>query len=110
MIYRRKLRYLLVESSMPIDLGNRGAEDSLMHELAKLMGEIEYFRANVRLAAQPSGTFFILSLNRGYEQSLTLALTFVKKLGEKQTGLRTIRTSGTIRSLKDAHAKLTRLS
>ncbi len=106
MIYRRKLRYLLVESSSPLDLGSRNAEDALARELAKFMGELEYFRANARVAAQLSDKFFILSLNRGYEHSLTLALTFIKRLDDRQTGFRTIRTSGTIRSLKEAYEKL----
>lgn len=105
MIYRRKVRYVLVESSAPLDFRNRGTEDALARELSKFMGELEYFRANARVAAQLSDTFFIVMLNRGYEQSLTLALTFIKKLGERQAGFRTIRTSGTIRSLRDAYAR-----
>lgn len=106
MIYRRKLRYLMVESTAPLDLQSRAVEAALARELAKFMGELEYFRANVRIASQMSDTFFILGLNRGYEQGITLALAFVKKLDDRRVGLRTIRASGTIKSLKDTYARI----
>jgi RNase P/RNase MRP subunit POP5 len=101
MIFKRKLRYVLVEASREVNLADRRAVDDLKSRLHGTMGEAAYFRANLHVAAQLREDVFVISTNRGQERDLVLALSFIKELGGKRTGFYTIKISGTIRSLKD---------
>ena len=106
MIFRRKLRYILVESTSALNLADKAAERSLKAGIRAFMGEAAYFRANPRVAAQLSDTVFAVSCNRGCEREVILALAFTKDVGPVRTGLFTIKTSGTMRSLKSHFEKL----
>lgn len=106
MIFRRKLRYVLVEATSEVDLSLRRNEDELKEKLRDFMGETDYSKANPRAIAQLDGSSFIISVNRGSERSLVLAVSFVKELDGRSIGLYTIKISGTVRSLKDYFAKI----
>ena len=101
MIFKRKLRYVLVEASREVNLADRRGVDDLKAKLHGAMGEAAYFRANLHVAAQLREDVFVISCNRGQERDLVLALSFIKELGGKRIGFYTIKISGTIRSLKD---------
>jgi RNase P/RNase MRP subunit POP5 len=101
MIFRRKLRYVLVEASREVNLADKRMVDDLKAKLRGAMGEAQYFRANLHVVAQLREDVFIISTNRGQERDLVLALSFVKTLGGEKVGFYTIKISGTIRSLKD---------
>ncbi|VVB76993.1 Uncharacterised protein [uncultured archaeon] len=106
MIFKRKLRYVLVEASRSVNLGDEREERDLRSRLHGVMGEAAYFRANPRTAAQLSESVFIISVNRGCEKDLGLALSFVKTLGSESVGFWTIKTSGTVKGLKAQFKKL----
>lgn len=105
MIFRRKLRYVLVEASRDVNLLDRRQEDDLKARLRATMGEGAYFRSNLHVAAQLREDVFILSANRSTERDIVLALAFIKTLGGEKVGFYTIRISGTIRSLKEYFSK-----
>jgi RNase P/RNase MRP subunit POP5 len=106
MIYRRKQRHILVEASSEINLADKRVEDDLKARLRGFLGEIEYFKSNPQVSAQLNGNVFILSVNRGYERNAILALSFIKDFKKERIGFCTIKTSGTIKSLKEYFAKV----
>ena len=109
MITRPKNRYLLVESSAPLNTADRILADQVLAAVAFELGAIGYVKANPKIVHQAGDRSFIIRVNRGHEDALVLALSFVKKIGDARVGLYTIRTSGTIRAmisyLKGADAK-----
>jgi RNase P/RNase MRP subunit POP5 len=108
MILRRKLRYVLVEATEDIDLGNPLVAEELKKRAMEFLGHLPYFKANPQVAAQLNERVFIISMNRGYERNVMLALSFLKNMNGSRIGFYTIRTSGTIRSLKEAYESLYR--
>ncbi len=106
MIARRKMRYLMVEASRSLAINDPRNTDMLKGQLLSFMGELPYFKANPQVASQLSGRVFIMSVNRGSERGVVLALAFIKNIGGTKVGFYTIRTSGTIRSLNDAFGEL----
>ncbi len=101
MIQRYKNRYVLVESSMPINTADRAAESEIMRSIESEMGRIGHLQANPRIVHQVNDSVFIVRTNRGYERHAVLALAFIKSFGGRGAGFYTIRISGTIRSLMD---------
>ena len=101
MIFRRKLRYVLIEATAEVEFASRKSEDDLKEKLRKFMGEADYSKANPHLIAQLGKNCFVISVNRGSERSLVLATSFVKELGGREIGLYTLKISGTVRSLKE---------
>lgn len=99
MITRPKNRYLLVESSVPLDTRDRVLAERILGAMAFEMGALGYVSANPKLVYQAGDNCFIIRVNRGYEDGLVLALAFIKKIGEAKVGFYTIKTSGTIRKL-----------
>ena len=106
MIFRKKLRYVLVESSGELNVEDPHLADGLKSGLLSFLGQLSYFKTNPQVAAQLNDRMFVLSVNRGYERNAILALSFIKNLGGRRIGLYTIRTSGTIRSLKSTFRKV----
>jgi len=106
MIFKRKLRHVLVESTKEVDFRSRALWEEMKGSMARTMGEAEYFRANPSVAAAFTNNVFVFTVNRGHERSLVLALSFIKSLGNEKIGFYTIKISGTIRSLRTAYKKL----
>ena len=106
MIFRRKVRYLMVEASGHVAMNDPQKVDALKRELFSFLGELPYFKANPQVAAQLNDNVFVISVNRGYERNTALALAFAKRLDGRKIGFYTIKTSGTIRSIKEAFWKL----
>ncbi len=108
MIFKRKLRYVLVEASEGIDMKDPYKAEKLKRGIQAFMGQLPYFKANPQVSAQLSDRTFVLSMNRGYERNVVLALAFVKNIDGKRIGFYTLKTSGTIASLngrKDRRAR-----
>lgn len=97
---REKRRYLLVESTIEISENSRREfELALYNSLLHNIGEIGYFRANPKIMKYLGGRQFILKCNLvKYKETLN-ALTFIKSLNGKETGLYTLNASGTILAL-----------
>jgi RNase P/RNase MRP subunit POP5 len=108
MIFRRKLRYVLVESTENVNFGNPLVAEELKKRILEFLGHLPYFKANPQVAAQLNEKVFIISMNRGYEREVMLALSFLKNMGGSRIGFYTVRTSGTIRSLKEAYERIYR--
>ena len=106
MIFRKKMRYVMVEASGDVSLGNPVKQEMLKSGMKAFLGELPFFKANPQVAAQLDDRVFVVSVNRGYERNIVLALSFVKELDGRRIGFCTIRTSGTIRSIKDAFEEL----
>ncbi|MDE1768465.1 MAG: Rpp14/Pop5 family protein [Candidatus Micrarchaeota archaeon] len=99
MITRPRSRYILVESSEPMDSKDVSTAHSLLSAVAKQVGESGYIELNPRLPFQYHSSTFIMKVNRGSERRAILALSFIKEVNGKRLGLYTIKTSGTIRTL-----------
>lgn len=99
MITKYKNRYVLIESSEPINTMDRAVSYALLNSTDKLVGEVGHAELNPKLVFQYNDNVFIMRVNRGYERKAILALSFIKDVGGKKLGLYTIKTSGTIRSL-----------
>lgn len=99
MIIKPKNRYLLVESSSPLDTSNRAVAEKVLDAIAFEIGALGYVRANPKIVQQVGNRAFIIRVNRGWEGDLVLALSFIKRVGDMKVGFYTIKTSGTIRKL-----------
>ena len=95
-----KNRYILAESSAHIDFNDpanqRALESGIMHALGTL--NYSYSNPKMMLATEKQ---FILRIQRNSEDSTILALSFIKSINGKATGIYTIKTSGTMKSLKE---------
>lgn len=98
MITKRKNRYILVESTSPIDERNFGDLAGRLHALLGAFGQLT---ASPRVVAQYSPNLIAIRVNRGSEASVICALAFVKSLNGARLGLYTLKTSGTLQSLLD---------
>jgi RNase P/RNase MRP subunit POP5 len=97
---RDKRRYILVESTIPInESGRKGFEQELFKELLHNIGEISYFRANPKIMKYLDGNRFVIRCSLSKYKDTINALTFIKSLGGKDVGLYTLNVSGTIRAL-----------
>lgn len=104
MILKRKYRYVLAESTVSADLMDRRGSRAFCDSLLGIMGEKAYADADPRVVWQ-DGSMFIMKVNRNSEKSIILALSFLKSLSGQRAGFYTLKTSGTIRSLKDLLSK-----
>lgn len=99
MIARPKNRYLLVESPMPLDTRDHVLAKRILDAITFEIGAIGFVKANPKIVYQAGDRAFILRINRGCEDGVVLALSFIKEIGDVKIGFYTIRTSGTIRAL-----------
>jgi len=101
MIFKRKNRYILVETSSPIDLSNRRIFEAVATKLKTYLGEQVFIESNPQIISKLDENNFIMKVTRGTEKQLFLALSFLKGVNDREIGFYTIKTSGTVRSIKD---------
>lgn len=101
MIFKRKNRYILIEASTPIDLSDRRTFDTVATKLKGYLGEHVFMESNPQIISKLDERNFIMKVTRGTERQLFLALSFLKGVNDKEIGFYTIKTSGTVRSIKD---------
>ncbi len=99
MITRNKNRYILIESSEPVDTRDRSTSSTIINSISKHLGEMGRVEINPKPVFQYGPNVFIMRVNRGFERKAVLALSFVKEVNGKRLGLYTIKISGTIKSL-----------
>jgi RNase P/RNase MRP subunit POP5 len=87
-------------------MDNVRLSDSLREQFSSFLGQLNYFKANPQVAAQFNDRVFVMSVNRGYEKNAVLALSFIKNLDGRKVGFYTIRTSGSMRSIRNVFRKL----
>ncbi len=102
MILRRKLRYILIESSEDMDIGT--ASSLALNGLMRFLGEEQYANANPRLIRQYGSRMYALRVNRGTERRAVLGLAFVRSAADS-AGLYTIKTSGSMHSISEYASK-----
>ncbi len=105
MILKGKYRYVLFMSSSEINV--EVEEKGLLAEIMRYIGELSYSEANPRIAAQYSQRLFVIKTNRGYENSIILALSFIKEIRGRKIGFFSLKSSGTIKSLLVYSKKIT---
>ena len=98
MIYRRKSRYVLLELTRDVDMTAKENDHSLKNSLLNYMGEHSYADANPHVMRQ-DGNRVVIRVNRGMERELILATCFIKRIGNVDLGIYSIKTSGSIRAL-----------
>ena len=104
MITKRKIRYILVESSEPIDAGANFLQ--IRDGIAHFIGELGAVEANIRFIKQYGPSLFAVSANRGTEKRAVAAFSMVKQVNGKPIGFYTLKTSGTLKSISEFAATL----
>ncbi len=104
MARRIKNRYILAETSIPLDMGNIVNQAELQTRIMQVLGTIGYSYSNPKIMFAGEKQF-ILRVQRSSEESTVLALSFIKSINGRKLGICTIKTSGTIKSLKEALLK-----
>ncbi len=100
---REKRRYLLVMSTNDIAQGTEKVfEVGLYNAIQKEMGNL-YFKANPKIVKYIDEKKFVLRVGLdGYKIAIA-SLAFVKSVNDREIGIYTLKSSGTIRALlKDA--------
>ena len=100
MAKRIKNRYILAETSAQMDLGNQVNQRALEAEIMHVLGTVGYSYSNPKIMLARNNQF-ILRIQRSSEDSIVLALSFIKSLNGTTTGIYTTKTSGTVKSLKE---------
>ena len=101
-----KNRYILAESSARINFNDNADYRALEARIMQILGTLSYSYSNPKLMLATDKQF-ILRVQRSSEDSIILALSFIKSINGKATGIYTIKTSGTIKSLKEMLIKVT---
>ena len=97
---REKRRYLLVESVSGINENFRKEfELSFLNQLLHNLGEIEYFKANPKIIKYVNSRQFILKCSLAKYRETINAITFIKRLNDREAGFYTLNASGTMRAL-----------
>jgi RNase P/RNase MRP subunit POP5 len=106
LIIRRKSRYILIEASGDIDMSSKGTQAGLYDGMAMAIGHIGSLNIGPKIMCQVGPRTFILRVARGTEGTATLAIAFVKELEGREIGFYTIKTSGSIKKLKESALKM----
>ena len=97
---REKHRYILVESAVEVpEEARKGFEVELSRELMHNIGEVHYFRANMRIVKHVGLRRFVIRCSLERHNDVIVALSFIKRIGGADTGFYTLKSSGTIRAL-----------
>lgn len=96
-----KNRYILAETSVYIDFKDIANQRGLENGIIRALGTVGYSYSNPKIM-HTDGNHFILRIQRSSEDSIILALSFIKNINGKTVGIYTTKTSGTMKSLKEA--------
>ena len=104
MITRQKNRYVKIGASERLDFSDRGLLEAFLEALRVEMGGVEYVKANPKIVNYGDAGF-VIRVNRGFEDSVVLAVSFVKVVNGKRVGFYTFGVSGAIKNLKEKRVK-----
>ncbi len=105
MIARPKNRYVLVEATAPLDVGDKVVSNKIISLLCAEIGAIGYVRGHPKVVCRAGERAFIVRVNRGYEGGIALAFSFIKDLDGSPVGFFTLRTSGSLKKLVELSRK-----
>ena len=101
---KQKIRYLLVESGVPI-VNTKQFLSDFHGELLSMIG-LEYYRFNLKVMTFISEKAFIIRCANNYLPLLIVALTFIKRIKTQPAYFYTLKSSGTMLALKKHAAKI----
>ncbi len=101
MIKARKHRYLLVVSFPQLDMLDKRNAMLMLDSIRQFVGYASYAFANPIVIKVFHDNMFVLRCNRGYEKQMALALAFSRRIGDLSIAFCTIKTSGTIKTIKE---------
>ncbi|MGC8571942.1 MAG: Rpp14/Pop5 family protein [Candidatus Micrarchaeia archaeon] len=93
-----KMRYILVKTTYNIDEDPEFFKN-LNRELMREIGELNYADVNPKLMLVLNDNLFIMKVSLAGFSMLVSALSFIKKINNKQAAFYTIKSSGTIKAL-----------
>ena len=100
MITRQKNRYVRIGASERINFSDTRFLDAFLSALRVEMGGVEYVKANPKII-NCADDGLVLRVNRGFEDSVVLAVSFVKDVAGKRMGFYTFGISGAVKNLKE---------
>ena len=103
---REKHRYLLVEYNNEMPQDTAAFSKALHKEIMSCFGQLHYFKGGFRIMEFPRGSFFIIRSSLNEYESLIRAFALIKKLGNEDAAFYTLRSSGTIKALKQYLGKM----
>jgi len=101
---RTKQRYLLVETSNEVHEIHAFTEQ-LYKGIIEISGQLGYHKINPKVIEFAGNNLFIIKASLSGVGELIRALTFLKKVGNSEVAFFTLRSSGTLRALRE-HASL----
>ncbi|MEM0154249.1 MAG: Rpp14/Pop5 family protein [Methanothrix sp.] len=103
---RDKKRYIMLESASELNMEKDELDRALKQAILSLVGQLGYYYISPKLVLLIDGKHFVIRCRlQGYE-SMLLASALIKRLGTTETGLYTLKSSGTIKALmKEVHSK-----
>lgn len=97
---REKHRYLLVEYNSEMPQDKAAFSKALHREIMSCFGQLHYFKGSFRIMEFPGSNFFIIRSSLNEYENLIRALALIKKLEGNDAAFYTLRSSGTIKALK----------
>ena len=101
MIMKRKYRHILVNSKSDANLSDKRYEMQIRDAFLDFLGEEKFVHANPHVEKAIDKRNFIIGCTRGSEGDVILALAFIKSIGNEKNAFYTLKTSGTIKGLKE---------
>ena len=103
---REKHRYIMVEASENInavgdEATNKRFENALYTALRAELGDISYFSVNPKLVLRQGSSVLVMRCSLKGFGSLVRAFALIKRFEGREMGFYTIKSSGTIRALKN---------
>jgi RNase P/RNase MRP subunit POP5 len=96
---RDKKRYIMLEATSELKTDKDELDRALKQAVLSLVGQLGYYDISPKLVSLVDGKHFVVRCRlKGYERML-LASALVKRLGATETGLYTLKSSGTIKAL-----------
>ncbi len=101
---RNKKRYMMVETTSELKMDKEELDRALKQAVLLLVGQLGYYDISPKLVSLIDSKHFVVRCKlQGYERML-LASALIKKLGAAETGLYTLKSSGTIKALMKGKA------
>ncbi len=96
---RDKKRYIMVEATSELNTEKEELDRELKQAVLALTGQLGYYDISPKLVSVVDSRHFVIRCKlKGYEKML-LASALIKRLGATETGLYTLKSSGTIKAL-----------
>lgn len=96
---RDKKRYILFETTADIATEKEELERSLKQAVLSLAGQLGYYEISPKLISVVDKNHFIIRCRLSGYWKMLLASSLIKRLGNTELGIYTLKSSGTIKAL-----------